>query len=64
MIRVGVIEDDPVTLEEIVDVLGTSERMECVMSASSAEQFLKYFSAEARIDIILVDASRLAIGIE
>ena len=55
MIKVGIIEDDPITLEEITDIVNMSADLECVMAASSAEQFLKYFTADTDIDIILFD---------
>ncbi len=55
MIKVGIIEDDQITRDEIVDILNTAHSTSCVMSASSAEQFLKYFSTNTDIDIVLVD---------
>ena len=65
MINVGIIEDDEITRDEIKDILNHSDQMNCVMSASSAEQFLKYFSKDTEIDIVLVDINLPGIsGIE
>ncbi len=55
MIKVGILEDDAITLDEITTVIKGSNYLECVMSARSAEQFLKYFTTETDIDIILID---------
>ncbi len=55
MIKVGIIEDDRLFLDEITDVVNSSDQLDCVMSAGSAEQFLKYFTKKTVIDIILFD---------
>ena len=55
MIKVGIIEDDRLFLDEITDVINASDQLDCVMSAGSAEQFLKYFTKKTEIDIILFD---------
>lgn len=55
MIKVAIIEDDPFVKDELVDIINQSEQMECVMSASSAENFFKYYKQELELDILLSD---------
>ena len=55
MIKVAIIEDDTFILEELVDIIAKSEALECVMSASSAERFFKYFDKKINLDILLTD---------
>lgn len=55
MIKIAIIEDDALVLEELVALVKKSDQLECVMSASSAENFFKYFSKERGIDILLTD---------
>ncbi len=54
-IRVGILEDDTYVLEELSDIIKASDKLEYVMAASSAEQFLKYFSEKTALDILLTD---------
>ncbi len=54
-IRVGILEDDTYVLEELSDIIKASNKLEYVMAASSAEQFLKYFSEKTTLDILLTD---------
>ena len=53
MIKVGVIEDDFLVREELVDIIKASSKLEYVLSSESAENFLKYFPKE--LDVILLD---------
>jgi len=55
MIKVAVIEDDPFVKEELVNLINQSEHLECVMSASSVENFFKYFTKTTELDILLSD---------
>ena len=55
MIKVAIIEDDPFVKEELVTLITQSEHLECVMSASSAENFFKYFNKSTELDILLSD---------
>ena len=52
MMKIGVIENDFLTREELVDVIKTSSKLEYVLSSESAENFLKYFPKE--LDVILL----------
>ncbi len=53
MIKIGVIEDDFIVREELVNIIKTSSNLEYVLSSESAENFLKYFPKE--LDVILLD---------
>lgn len=53
MIKIGVIEEDFLVREELVDIIKTSTTLEYVLSSESAENFLKYFPKE--LDVILLD---------
>lgn len=55
MIKVAIIEDDPFILEELVNLLNKSAHLECIMSASSVENFFKYYTKEKELDILLTD---------
>lgn len=55
MIKVAVIEDDPFVKGELVDLINESKYLNCVMSASSAENFFKYFNKDTELDILLSD---------
>lgn len=55
MIKVAIIEDDPFVKDELVYLIKQSTRLECVMAASSAENFFKYFQKETALDILLSD---------
>lgn len=52
-IRIGIVEDDPLVVEELVAITRHSAVVECCMSAHSAEIFLKYF--RGGLDIVLLD---------
>lgn len=53
MIKVAIIENDPLEKEKLVNLLNKSEYLECVMSASSVENFFKYFNKDTALDILL-----------
>ena len=55
MIKVAIIEDDAFIKEELVELLNKSKQLECVMSASSGENFFKYFTEQTKLDILLSD---------
>jgi len=52
-IKIGVINDDFLVREELIDIIKTSSKLEYILSSESAENFLKYFPKE--IDVILLD---------
>lgn len=54
-IRVGILEDDPYVLNELTEMVKLSDKLEYVMAASAGEQFLKYFSKETNLDVLLTD---------
>jgi len=54
-IKVGIIEDDIYILEDLREIIKTSRKLEYVMSATSAEQFLKYFQEDTCLDILITD---------
>jgi len=55
MMKIAIIEDDTFILEELVSLVNKSDHLECTMSASSAENFFKYFTKETALDILLTD---------
>jgi len=55
MIKIAIIEDDTFILEELVSIVNKSKYLECIMSASSAENFFKYYKKETVLDILLTD---------
>lgn len=55
MITIAIIEDDTFILEELVATISKSDELECIMSASSAERFFKYYNKEKDLDILLTD---------
>ena len=55
MIKIAIIEDDPFIKEELESLINKSNKLDCVMSASSAENFFKYFDKEKELDILLSD---------
>jgi len=55
VIKVGILEDDAYVLQEISNIVKSSDKLEYVMAASSAEQFLKYFNEDTCMDILLTD---------
>ncbi|PHN06120.1 response regulator [Flavilitoribacter nigricans] len=63
MIKIGLIEDDQLVLEELKDAFQRSASLDCKMSCRTAEAFLKYF--RGGLDVILLDVGLPGIsGIE
>lgn len=54
-IRIGILEDDSYVMEELLSIVKSSRKLEYVMAASSAEQFLKYYNKNTNLDILLSD---------
>jgi len=54
-IRVAILEDDQYVLSELTEMVKASSKLEYVMAVSSAENFLKYFSKDTQLDILLTD---------
>ncbi len=54
-IRIAILEDDQYVMNELADMVKSSDKLEYVMAVSSGEQFLKYFSKETQLDILLTD---------
>jgi len=54
-IRVGILEDDSYVMEELLSIVKSSDKLEYVMAASSAEKFLKYYNKDTKLDILLSD---------
>lgn len=55
MTKVALIEDDLFIKNELVSLINKSEQLECLMSASSAENFFKYFKISMDFKILLLD---------
>lgn len=54
-IKIGIIEDDNFVMQSLIDIVKSSTKLEYVMSANSAELFLKYYKEQIDLDILLVD---------
>lgn len=55
MIKIALIEDDAFLKEALVTSFKNSKTIDCIMSASSAENFFKYYTNQTPLDILLVD---------
>ncbi|MCB0517799.1 MAG: response regulator transcription factor [Saprospiraceae bacterium] len=54
-LRIALVEDDLVMLEQYKKYIESSEEMECMAAVSSAESFLKHIHSFEKLDVLLLD---------
>ncbi len=55
MIKIGIVEDDLFYKTQLVEYFKDSSKIECLYSAKDSESFLKYYTPQNKIDVLLVD---------